>query len=1180
MIGRNYLIEKASCVLLALGVTVMTVQLSAQQITTFPFEYSFLLDDGNAQLLDTYVDGLNGGNNPPVNAAAYSDGEGLLLTSANPANQGGAVYMHDQKFSSADGIIVEFEYMTYGGTGGDGLSVFLFDASVTDGGNIPRMGAAGAGIGYAYNRAYFGNSTQRRYRAIGLDGAYMGIALDSYGNFKGMRFQGESRVNGIYTNDYTTGGDNHVTIRGARNNNGIGYPGMEAGFTGYPVLITQGTTVNKGHILDESAANADNAYVRNDKYTGPAFSLRGGSAFTDPTDPGYRKAIIRLEPNGDGGYFVTVKILYNDNVTGGQPREAVVINKYNYKKTTSYFENAIPRPASSGDNADGSTGYTTGEKVTYNTSAPAYFLIGFAAATGSGTGNRTDRHVIKHLRISTPYEAVAQSDSIKNHPAGQDAFFYVYKNDSAYQRNNPIPDSIYIDVNSFRFIQESSTDTVISAYDPSGSGQLCVEDIVAGGVKRGDWCYEAASRLVTFRPDPSYTFTPGERLEIKYDMAGIDYPSSRSNKASIILEIEDCPPIVVWLGNSTNWDDPQNWYPNQVPRSCSDVYIPGNVSNFPSLISTGSNICNNIYFLSNAQLGQPQFLTYVKAYIQLDMGAGSQSQVKNTDHVAFVALGDNITTKDRLEFGAGMSGVTLPRDRWNMLSMPVKGVVTGDVAFGGYPFTYLRKFEATADQDNGISFMKGRWSTYFQSLNEELHAAEGFIYWVNGYKDERRYHDRNILFPREGLAGNTTFGLGEMNGVLQLPYYEDNYLSPRHRNHEYNAMTSTSSFHYFWQYPVNDDKFLTLTGEIDEKVRANDLYRFIAESGQGASRTMDVDYNAGSYENPDGEFVLLGNPYMSALDFAQFRADNAALIKPGYQIWTGNTFYPADNTEKIAPMQSFLVELNSTAPANSDLIFNFDVAKVAVTQNGAVLKAGSDEIPGNQLDIYLNNENGTSYTSLRQREDADNAFCDLDMSKIIEYPITSTTPEVYSLAKITGTDKMKALVVNSIRTDNITIPVGVATKYSGAMNIVFKGMDKYKAALTFIDTESEKEIDITGLESFQYDFTHTAVLDAEGNGTAIENRFLLRISPEATSIYDPSSDDKIVVYMNNGSITIMSSADDNIKNVQLYDVNGRLLYQDHFIDTDHHKIPVLLQDPVNILKVQTHTKTKTFKIIK
>lgn len=157
---------------------------------------------------------------------------GVQLTSTSN-NNFGAIYINNRKFSSVNGIKIEFEYGMYGGTGADGISMFLFDAAVTN----PVVGAYGAGLGYGYNRAknLFGS-----LRQTGLTGAFLGIGLDAYGNYKRSVFQGDQRSNGITSTTFTQT-FSHVTLRGAKGNVINSSIGLGDGYTGYPVLTTQST---------------------------------------------------------------------------------------------------------------------------------------------------------------------------------------------------------------------------------------------------------------------------------------------------------------------------------------------------------------------------------------------------------------------------------------------------------------------------------------------------------------------------------------------------------------------------------------------------------------------------------------------------------------------------------------------------------------------------------------------------------------------------------------------------------------------------------------------------------------------------------------------------------------------------------------------------------------------------
>ena len=84
----------------------------------------------------------------------------LRLTAAANAEKGVALYTGGS-FAGAQPLVVKFNYVAWGGTGADGISLFLYDATQD------MSGAQdGGGLGYCQGA-----------------GGYLGIGLDEYGNF-------------------------------------------------------------------------------------------------------------------------------------------------------------------------------------------------------------------------------------------------------------------------------------------------------------------------------------------------------------------------------------------------------------------------------------------------------------------------------------------------------------------------------------------------------------------------------------------------------------------------------------------------------------------------------------------------------------------------------------------------------------------------------------------------------------------------------------------------------------------------------------------------------------------------------------------------------------------------------------------------------------------------------------
>lgn len=99
-------------------------------------------------------------------------GQGWLRLTDAQSNRTGVAY-YDVPFPSTQGLVVSFEYATWGGIGADGITAFLFDGQVGQDPSRPfRIGGWGGSLGYA-----------QRCNTPGLRGAYLGVGIDEFGNF-------------------------------------------------------------------------------------------------------------------------------------------------------------------------------------------------------------------------------------------------------------------------------------------------------------------------------------------------------------------------------------------------------------------------------------------------------------------------------------------------------------------------------------------------------------------------------------------------------------------------------------------------------------------------------------------------------------------------------------------------------------------------------------------------------------------------------------------------------------------------------------------------------------------------------------------------------------------------------------------------------------------------------------
>jgi len=235
-----------------------------------------------AQVGFPYCESFQGGN---VQTKTIYGGQATLTNTAmrltnTSQGVGGYVYI-DIPFSSSFGIKASFEYFTYGGTGADGLTIFLFDAAVTN----FYPGAFGGALGYGPA----GNIP-------GLSGGYVGIGLDTWGNF-GNLIGGPGGFPGG-PNDLHP---NSVVIRGPAN-------------AGYAFIA--GKKVNEGGALGLAA---------NERF--PLSS--GAQRITDPNTVGYRKVFVDLRPAASGvGYELSLDMQVT--TTPGVPRMVSILESVPY----------------------------------------------------------------------------------------------------------------------------------------------------------------------------------------------------------------------------------------------------------------------------------------------------------------------------------------------------------------------------------------------------------------------------------------------------------------------------------------------------------------------------------------------------------------------------------------------------------------------------------------------------------------------------------------------------------------------------------------------------------------------------------------------------------------------------------------------------------------------------------
>ena len=499
--------SKRSVLLLSLRLCILGclgwgLQAYAQRVERFPYEVS--LTNGKPAEIVTYAQQFT----PIFNE------KGVILT--NGKTQFSGIAIDHLTFKSNNGLTIEFEYLMYGGTMfenkyGDGVSFFLYNGEKNF-----SIGASGAGIGYAYNR-----STSASYVKPGLDGAYLGIAIDNYGNFKNRMWTREGdRVIGINNSGpiQSRFPTSHITVRGAMHPEGLtGYGNRGLRYSGYPVLYTTSTLGGQSIQIDE---NGQYAFV--DSTLDSPFPVRPAGESLQYGDANYRKVIVKLVPGDEGNMIVTVLMQHGTTIS-------TIIDQYVYPQSILYYENAN----STGANSTAETSGTgPDQQVLLETRVPESFKIGFSASTGAAS----QIQVIKNIKVSLPYFPKTIDTHIEGCSTTREFAFYPFKNDQFYkgkigQNTNPMPgnDSSFIDFSTFRFEdQQGQALTTALQYEQAGIGV---------------WEFNPTTGYVTFKPNIGFI----GKASIYYSAKGkgtnggpFDQDIYRSGATKIEIDIQKC----------------------------------------------------------------------------------------------------------------------------------------------------------------------------------------------------------------------------------------------------------------------------------------------------------------------------------------------------------------------------------------------------------------------------------------------------------------------------------------------------------------------------------------------------------------------------------------------------------------------------------------------------------------
>lgn len=538
------------------------------------------------------------------------------------------------------------------------------------------------------------------------------------------------------------------------------------------------------------------------------------------------------------------------------------------------------------------------------------------------------------------------------------------------------------------------------------------------------------------------------------------------------------PSDLKWTGKALNqdWHDYQNWENISNVPNRAEANVPRGCTNV--VIPDGVSNYPDLTDYENS--GHTLYLTYSKAMC---------------DSIYFEHGGEVQRSTD-LNYNKAAFRATLNSHHWYTFSPPLKDFYTRD---------FYRK-DVIPALDDIKTYARG-WAR--KNPETSYYGAQ----WTNTFN-----------------TPNTTFVAGEAFGLWVSDKSKTDPSIPSHDPFSFEFPKPDTEF-----YIYRTDETTIVSGPYAAP-RTNS-HRFIFDSMPDASGNFNLKVNS---ENPKtGDYVLIGNPFFSNLDFDLFYTANSSNIQPRYYIpdEDGNflKIYDKTNqsgsnlTKNIPPMQAFLVQLKQDGV--TQLKANGDMSVISV---GNKIKNASSS--------------GTSpYIIVESRQD--NSYARTFIGFDNEKNNNAYNPEEDAMAVLMMDNNFSGICLSSIATDGIKcfnnmmklpelsydIPLSVQTLSSGDITLNINNLPSimeagYKADFYDALTGEVIATDINSMYTFE-NIVPTST-------SFIDNRFFIRLSKINSGIEQSADkENNVFIKISNGSLKIESS--DVLKDVQVYNLQGQ-----------------------------------------
>ncbi len=387
--------------------------------------------------------------------------------------------------------------------------------------------------------------------------------------------------------------------------------------------------------------------------------------------------------------------------------------------------------------------------------------------------------------------------------------------------------------------------------------------------------------------------------------------------------------------------------------------------------------------------------------------------------------GAELINQQRLSYQLAWVEKLLDRNRWYMLSAPLKGTYAGDMYLPataitdyslGTSATVTGKQVTEAFQPisfNTTTYSRTNYPVYQRSWD---HNADGARAYTETTDPRATQYSGGLLF--DGEVTSTFAQWTHVYNDVQVQYDAlQGFVLRAHKK------DGTSGEQVLFRWPKFDTSYSYYNyddteGTVNQGVTkgTSNYGRFVTDGlDNKAAMTKALDQpNA----NTDNQYFLVGNPYMASIDMEKFFTLNPTL-NSSYWTMDGNPS-TAQSTGLIKPMESFFVK---TTTPTTEIVFN---NSVMIDGNAPAANTSAPQLT-QALTLTAKNEKGQSVATVSQ-EEGQNVETLFD-SNLAEVPM------VYTVAD------GKAVSIHHLTADVEAVCFGVTCSGDEAVDVRLQGLD-------------------------------------------------------------------------------------------------------------------------------------------